>query len=485
MRRGAGGGGLGVAARWGFFLAVAYGAGFWSGWGSGAMSGVDRGRRERQLALDLAQSRQDLAAAELLRTKAQKPQEQQQHEADGQEKDAAESSSGGGGSGGSFDVVDSLGQRQTVDQHGIDVEGGGDAQRRALAGEQLPWREIEQLPMYRHVFARGDARLPGGRRVLLCPRWAEDKDKLQIPLKHLPRKKATSVDEKYDRRASNCQKGGIWHKISLEDHMEILKVIEKQLAVSRGDHVFDWGSGCGHKLRFLADKRGVSGFGLDVSEKSTEYALVNTTRENHFCRANGVRTDEWMPENYYDAALSFGSVYHVYNRTTFCSVLRSMLRVVKKGGRMYNGWTENAEYRRDDAKMCFRDLPVKVEVVEEDQIFRNVKVFPLKAQRYKPNTYSLVVTKLEATVVCVACVPSPRRDRVSIDRHSTHTHSRIFGRTFRYPAINSNVSQLPSLPGHLIDLLSLRNETLVIFYAHTPREEAVDSGFLREKTMFS
>ena len=297
-----------------------------------------------------------------------------------------------------FEVYDSRGKITTVVKQGILLQDSSALQKQALSGKQLSWHDIETLPMYKHVF--GEDVLDGGRRSLLCPPWEAEKDTLQIPLKHLPRKKATSVDQKYDRRASNCMKGGIWHKISLDDHRKILMGIQKLLKVQKGEHVFDWGSGCGHKLRFISDEFGASGFGLDVSEKSIDYSLVNTTKNNHFCRANGVRIDEWMPENYYDHSLSFGSVYHVYNRTTFCAVLRSMVRVVRKGGSMYNGWTENAEYRRADIEPCFRDLPVKVEIIEEKTHFSKVPVFPLKSQQTFPNTYSVLVTKLEATVVC-------------------------------------------------------------------------------------
>eukprot|EP01060_Flectonema_neradi_P036145 TRINITY_DN6882_c0_g1_i1.p1 TRINITY_DN6882_c0_g1~~TRINITY_DN6882_c0_g1_i1.p1 ORF type:complete len:434 (+),score=50.89 TRINITY_DN6882_c0_g1_i1:44-1345(+) len=299
---------------------------------------------------------------------------------------------------GSLYLVTARGKAITVQHHGISVEIGtsGD-QERYLSGEQLTQEEIEDLPMYKDIFSN-DLLRESNRKVLICPPWDSGTDILQIPLKHLPRKKPTSVDQKYDRRASNCLKGGIWHKISLEDHMQILEVIEKQLGAKRHDYIFDWGSGCGHKMRYLSDKKGINGFGLDVSEKSVAYSIENTTSANSFCRANGVRIDEWMPENYFDHSLSFGSVYHVYNRTTFCSVLRSMFRVIKSGGKMYNGWTENAEYRRKDVAPCFRDLPAKVEIVEERKAFSHVSVFPLKSQQSVPNTYSVVITKLKPTV---------------------------------------------------------------------------------------
>eukprot|EP01065_Artemidia_motanka_P048476 TRINITY_DN7813_c0_g1_i2.p1 TRINITY_DN7813_c0_g1~~TRINITY_DN7813_c0_g1_i2.p1 ORF type:complete len:416 (+),score=148.85 TRINITY_DN7813_c0_g1_i2:100-1248(+) len=273
-----------------------------------------------------------------------------------------------------------------------------EAEQLHRSGGDLSPDEIERLPMYRYTFSH--RRLPSGRKRMVCPLWADEADLLQIPLKHLPRKRPTTVDQKYDRRASLCLGNGIWHRVSLEDHMNILKVIVGLLGVKRGDHVYDWGSGCGHKLRHLAEQYGTTGFGLDVSEKSVHYALVNTTSANHFCRANGARTETWMPENYFSHALSFGSVYHVYNRTVFCDVIRSMVRVVRAGGSVYNGWTDNSEFRRADVAACLSDLPVTFKILEEKTAFSDVGFFPLKGKqggRPPPPTYSLVVRKQAAT----------------------------------------------------------------------------------------
>ncbi|KAJ9462003.1 hypothetical protein DIPPA_20351 [Diplonema papillatum] len=409
MRKQQGSGKLTVTL-WAGLVVFVYAAGYWTGWSNASLAAAgdvrsepNRGRdqvRLKALVERVAVVERGVAGATDAEREAAEStgsesgsDEQQRQDADGDNAAAARRGA---------NVLDSRGGSLYITEHGIpraaSLQRQSTDQDRALSGKQLPWAAIEALPMYRTVFRAGKKLPASGRSVLICPPWETDLDTLQIPLRHLPRKKPTSVDQKYDRRASNCLKAGIWHKITLDDHRKILSIIDHLLGTKPGEHVFDWGSGCGHKLRFLAEKKQVTGFGLDVSEKSIAYSLVNTTEQNHFCRANGARIDEWLPENYFDHALSFGSVYHVYNRTTFCAVLRSMVRVVRKGGRIYNGWTENAEYRRKDVRPCLRDLPVSVEIHEERSLFSSVPVFPLKSQQTFPNTYSVVITKNEATV---------------------------------------------------------------------------------------
>ncbi|RNF11672.1 methyltransferase [Trypanosoma rangeli] len=231
----------------------------------------------------------------------------------------------------------------------------------------------------------------------LCPPYDPSFELRQIPLKHLPRKKPTSVSQKYDRRAHGCHKDGIWHRVNLNDHEVILRVIAGLLNVRKNDRLLDWGCGCGHHLQFMHDFYGAVGMGIDISNKTIEYARMMTTKRNRYCVADGTRMD-WLPSNFFDHAFSFGSVYHVYNETLFCSVLQQMTRVVKAGGKVYNGWTEESEFPRQKAQLCLTEvIPpncVQVEILEEVQLFKRVKLFPLKARRSVPNTYSLLIHKL-------------------------------------------------------------------------------------------
>ena len=230
-------------------------------------------------------------------------------------------------------------------------------------------------------------------RVPRCPPVKVDElDALQIPLEHLPRKKKTSVSQKYDRRAHNCAGNGIWHAITIKDHEDILETVGGLIQAKRGDLVFDWGAGCGHQLEFLTDKFGTAGLGIDVSRLSVAYALENTTRANEFCVADGSKL-EWIPDATFDSAMSFGSIYHVYNQTLFCSVLQQLVRITKPGGFVYNGWTEDTEYPRSELTECINGGggSHKVQILDEGKVFAHVAHFPLKAKRRSPNTYSLLV----------------------------------------------------------------------------------------------
>ncbi|CUI14842.1 methyltransferase, putative [Bodo saltans] len=238
-----------------------------------------------------------------------------------------------------------------------------------------------------------DEAAPG--RGLKCPQES-DFNELQIPLKHLPRGKKTSVAEKYNRRAHNCASNGIWNRVTIDDHHRILHDIVKIGKIQKNSFVLDWGSGCGHSLQFLFDEYDVTGVGIDVSNLTIAYARTNTTKADLHCVADGTKL-EWIPSNFFDHALSFGSIYHVYNRTMFCHVIRQLVRIVKPGGTVYNGWTENGEYKRVHVPMCLADLDVDIEIVEEKKGFADVAIFPLKAQQTTPNTYSLVVTKKKPT----------------------------------------------------------------------------------------
>ncbi|RNF26141.1 methyltransferase [Trypanosoma conorhini] len=230
-----------------------------------------------------------------------------------------------------------------------------------------------------------------------CPPYDPSFELRRIPLEHLPRKKSTSVAQKYDRRAHGCHKDGIWHRVSLKDHEAILRVIAGLLNVKKDDRLLDWGSGCGHHLQFMHDFYSAVGMGIDLSNKTTEYAQAMTTKRNRYCVADGTRM-EWLPSNFFDHAFSFGSIYHVYNETLFCSVLQQMTRVVKSGGKVYNGWTDESEFPSQKVKLCLTEvIPpncVQVEILEEVKLFKHVKLFPLKARRRVPNTYSLLIHKL-------------------------------------------------------------------------------------------
>ena len=101
-------------------------------------------------------------------------------------------------------------------------------------------------------------------RDIICPAPTALMN-MEIPLEHLPRKKRTKVSEKYDRRAGNCNSKGLWSAVSREDHYLIMKKIGELVGIKKGHRIFDWGSGCGHKLDWFAKEIGTSGMGVCAS----------------------------------------------------------------------------------------------------------------------------------------------------------------------------------------------------------------------------
>eukprot|EP01064_Diplonema_japonicum_P003350 TRINITY_DN12172_c0_g2_i1.p1 TRINITY_DN12172_c0_g2~~TRINITY_DN12172_c0_g2_i1.p1 ORF type:complete len:370 (+),score=49.39 TRINITY_DN12172_c0_g2_i1:46-1155(+) len=231
---------------------------------------------------------------------------------------------------------------------------------------------------------------------------------MEIPLEHLPRKKKTTVAQKYDRRAVNCNGKGLWSAVSKEDHYKIMQRIGKTINVKKNDLLFDWGSGCGHKLQWFAKEFETSGLGVDLSYKSLLYAWQNTTKSNKFCYGDGSNL-EWIPDNTFDAVFSFGSIFHVYNETLMCRSYREMVRIAKKGAKIFNGWTAEDEFPNMAVFHCFKDIDVeKIEVIEElKDLFKGIKTFPTKYKGYgheivngkaerrllRPVSYTHLITK--------------------------------------------------------------------------------------------
>eukprot|EP01062_Namystynia_karyoxenos_P081072 TRINITY_DN8843_c3_g1_i1.p1 TRINITY_DN8843_c3_g1~~TRINITY_DN8843_c3_g1_i1.p1 ORF type:complete len:462 (+),score=143.12 TRINITY_DN8843_c3_g1_i1:80-1387(+) len=208
-----------------------------------------------------------------------------------------------------------------------------------------------------------------------------------IPLEHLPRGKPTTVAQKYDRRASNCFKHGLWSSVSLEDHRKIMDVIARIANIGKGSLLFDWGCGCGHKLNWFSRTQQTSGLGVDVSAKTLEYASTEMSKANRFCWADGSNL-WWVPSNTFDAAFSFGSVFHLYNESLMCRSYKEMLRIVKPGGKVYNGWTAEDEFTNSALFKCLRNAPAvgKIEIFRElgtkDALFQGIKTFPTKLKGY-------------------------------------------------------------------------------------------------------
>eukprot|EP00754_Rhynchopus_humris_P046069 Rhum_TRINITY_DN5566_c0_g1::Rhum_TRINITY_DN5566_c0_g1_i1::g.17735::m.17735 len=225
-------------------------------------------------------------------------------------------------------------------------------------------------------------------RDIICPAPTPLMN-MEIPLEHLPRKKRTKVSEKYDRRAGNCNNKGLWSAVSREDHYLIMKKIGELVGIKKGHRIFDWGSGCGHKLDWFAKEIGTSGMGVDLSYKSLLYAWQNTSKANKYCHGDGSDLS-WIPDDTFDAVFSFGSIFHVYNQTLMCRSYKEMVRIAKRGAKIYNGWSAEDEFPNLALYHCLRDTNVeKVEVLEElKTTFKGIKTFPTKWKGWTKDTYT-------------------------------------------------------------------------------------------------
>ena len=228
----------------------------------------------------------------------------------------------------------------------------------------------------------------------------------------------SAIHAKYNQRArQRCRGSGLWNRPKPRDHKLMLSVIATTAKLRRESLIFDWGSGCGHALGWLAARYATWGVGIDLSRVAVQYAIkyharatehvfedgnpvaspVGETR-NRYC--HGDASDlAFLPGGTFDHAFSFGSVSHLRNRTLICSVLRQLVRIVRPAdattlpGTVFVGWMADSEYRRKDVKPCLRGMPVEISILEEARLFRAVTNFPRKGSRKEINTFSILLSK--------------------------------------------------------------------------------------------
>ena len=99
------------------------------------------------------------------------------------------------------------------------------------------------------------------------------------------------------------------------DHVRITHTIFEEMKVKPDDQVFEWGTGCGTKLRYLEDYYNASGMGIDMSPNSLRYAINNTER-SVFCLANG-KVLGWIPDRAFDQVCSLVQKFRKYTSGTW------------------------------------------------------------------------------------------------------------------------------------------------------------------------
>jgi len=140
---------------------------------------------------------------------------------------------------------------------------------------------------------------------------------------------------KYDNEASDCHgwvEGGET-ELSEHDNLAISHTIFEAMKVQPGHVLFEWGSGCGSRLKYAEDYHNATGLGIDMSRTSLEYALRHTTT-SAFCLVNG-KILGWIPDKTFDGAFSFASLYllgttvKAIEESKLCMVMAELVRIVK------------------------------------------------------------------------------------------------------------------------------------------------------------
>lgn len=175
---------------------------------------------------------------------------------------------------------------------------------------------------------------------------------------------------RYDGYGTKCNwKGDNWLQLNVREHEVVARTIFETIQPKPGQFLFDWGSGCGQKLRYLEARHEVYGVGIDFSRTSVEYANAHTNR-SYFCRADGQYLD-WIPSNTFDHSFSFGGLYHLYpgnvwnytrehlrmpHFSALCNTVNALFRITKPGGKLVfsgNARRPSKQYYVD----CIRSIP--------------------------------------------------------------------------------------------------------------------------------
>eukprot|EP00906_Rhabdomonas_costata_P028608 RCo040490 len=146
---------------------------------------------------------------------------------------------------------------------------------------------------------------------------------------------------KYDGYArKSCAKGkDLFAALTSEEHARVAETIFRAAGVGRGQLVLDWGCGCGTKLRYLEERLGGCGIGIDLSHVAAAFAQAHLNHSK-VCSGDGSALP-WIPDGAVDHVVSFGSLYHLYYFAAplerYCNGLAELVRVTRPGGTVFVG----------------------------------------------------------------------------------------------------------------------------------------------------
>eukprot|EP00667_Euglena_gracilis_P020095 EG_transcript_21659 len=129
--------------------------------------------------------------------------------------------------------------------------------------------------------------------------------------------------------------------MSKEEHLIVAQDTFEMIQPRPTDYVFDWGSGCGTKLRYFEEHYGGKGFGIDLSPIAVRHSQAHANGST-FCVADGANLT-WIPNGTFHHTISFGALFYLYNERAslgadkLCDVVHELVRVTKPGGRLFLG----------------------------------------------------------------------------------------------------------------------------------------------------
>lgn len=178
--------------------------------------------------------------------------------------------------------------------------------------------------------------------------------------------------EKYSERALSlqCQSGaGMWRREMSEIHKCVLISVAHLLDFRPGNLVFDWGSGCGHKISWAKQLFDVDGFGVDVEGAAVAWAREHSV--GSFCHADG-RDLTWVPNGMFDKVISYAAIYHL-SKEDQCSTGIQLVQKLRIGGKAWFGWNHLPNMSQVDWMECFRGS--QNELASNEQADLGVRVF--------------------------------------------------------------------------------------------------------------
>lgn len=106
--------------------------------------------------------------------------------------------------------------------------------------------------------------------------------------------------------------------------------------IKNGQRVLDWGCGSGRLMSFL-ENRGVEYFGTDQSDEllkiaRRQYADIVKVGRAHFYST--ARREKRFPDAYFDLVFMIASFFHLPDEASRLSLLRTIFRELKSGGRL-------------------------------------------------------------------------------------------------------------------------------------------------------